>query len=648
MSQFNDLHNRVTEHAESYAQSKDITLSPTQQTPVNTAWAGKIAQAYDQMEHTPNDPQTKAAYSALISETLDQYHHIRNQGVKFSPIQEGQDNPYSGGSQAMLGDLSQNNHMWFYPSDQGFGSGDQVSDHPLMDKVDTADGPMVANDLFRMVHDYFGHAKEGHQFGANGEEAAWNTHMQMYSPLAQKALTSETRGQNSWVNFGPHGESNRANPQQTVFADQKAGLLPDWTMEKRELMKKTEINSKIRLLRKAPIMSAGDKAEQYFQSLQKSKNVRAERKRIFGESGEPNPDRVKSKDNYRNQIEALKRLASKRYGLELQPSKGKFYDLDRTNKNRKKDGLPPIDDHEIRDSGEYEASDDGLLFRPIEQKSNPKPDWRSGDLEHQRHVGATVHEMSHMEQGKGKLADIQNKMDQGSSVAGSKYGGRSKQMQGEIQPMALENKLRRRAGIPAHGRPQYTDPRTSKEVLTQDAPPRVAVDNNKEYATRVVENDTGKVADLIAQSGNLSPKNLELLDQVDGGERRYTPDQGWSDSDDINAKINQKARIGPRNYFRDKLAAMQNVIQLEAPLMEVDDDAPLEDDNLPMAKNSYFKTQLAKVQLAKQTMTTGPAPEKPVTPPSGTGKGMPAVKPQQPIGSETDAAIKPTPTTDIY
>jgi hypothetical protein len=34
-------------------------------------------------------------------------------------------------------------------------------------------------------------------------------------------------GQNSTVNFGPHGEHNKANPKNTIFADQKAGLLPD-------------------------------------------------------------------------------------------------------------------------------------------------------------------------------------------------------------------------------------------------------------------------------------------------------------------------------------------------------------------------------------------------------------------------------------
>jgi hypothetical protein len=57
------------------------------------------------------------------------------------------------------------------------------------------------------------------------------SHKQMYSPEAQKALTAETRGQNSWVNYGPLGEQNRANPGATTYAEQKAGLMPDWVVE---------------------------------------------------------------------------------------------------------------------------------------------------------------------------------------------------------------------------------------------------------------------------------------------------------------------------------------------------------------------------------------------------------------------------------
>jgi hypothetical protein len=91
----------------------------------------------------------------------------------------------------------------------------------------------VANDAFRAVHDAFGHFGPGNPFfRAPGEERAWAEHSRMYSPDARGAMTSETRGQNSWLNFGPFAERNRtALGADTVFADQKTGLLDPWAWE---------------------------------------------------------------------------------------------------------------------------------------------------------------------------------------------------------------------------------------------------------------------------------------------------------------------------------------------------------------------------------------------------------------------------------
>ncbi len=190
----------------------------------------RIAAAFEQMKHDPSNPEVKQAYDALINETMAQYQQVKKMGIQIEPIQPGMPNPYPNGSKQVLDDIH-NGHLWYFPTDQGFGAGANVADHPMLAPTSEigADGkPMLANDVFRVVHDIFGHAKEGVGFGPNGEENAWNAHVRMYSPEAAKAMTSETRGQNSWVNFGPHGEFNRANPTQTIYSDQKAGLLPDW------------------------------------------------------------------------------------------------------------------------------------------------------------------------------------------------------------------------------------------------------------------------------------------------------------------------------------------------------------------------------------------------------------------------------------
>lgn len=189
-----------------------------------------IADAYDKMPHNPNHPDVKNAYGALINETKDQFNKIANSGIKLSRMKPGMDNPYKS-SKDLHADIKNNNHMWFYPTDQGFGT-DNKSDnnHPMLQGTGIHhDGQeLLANDLFRIVHDINGHHLGGESgFGPKGEHQAYNTHKKMYSPLAQKALATETLGQNSWVNFGPHGEHNRKNPHQTRYADQKAGLLPD-------------------------------------------------------------------------------------------------------------------------------------------------------------------------------------------------------------------------------------------------------------------------------------------------------------------------------------------------------------------------------------------------------------------------------------
>ena len=199
---------------------------------VNVDFATRVAKAYEDMPHNPNDPAVQRAYKALIDETKDQFELIKESGLKLSRIEPGMENPYKS-SKELFNDIKNNNHMWYYPTTSGYGSKEVSSvTHPLLEATELTDGKnkLLANDVFRIVHDYFGHIKEGTTFGPRGEERAYRIHKMMYSPEAQKALASETRGQNSWVNFGPFKEKNRLDPQNTIYAEQKAGLLPDWAL----------------------------------------------------------------------------------------------------------------------------------------------------------------------------------------------------------------------------------------------------------------------------------------------------------------------------------------------------------------------------------------------------------------------------------
>jgi hypothetical protein len=131
--------------------------------------------------------------------------------------------------------------MGVFPTDAGFGTKEDFNPESNPMLADTGlrwpfggpNGelkPVYANDLFRAVHDAFGHGLEGSGFRAEGEENAWQAHIRLFTGPARGAITTETRGQNSWLNYGPYGERNRtAKTEDTVFADQKTGLMPEWT-----------------------------------------------------------------------------------------------------------------------------------------------------------------------------------------------------------------------------------------------------------------------------------------------------------------------------------------------------------------------------------------------------------------------------------
>ena len=200
--------------------------------------AARIAQAYTEMKHDPHNPEVRAAYEALVKETLAQYQAMLDSGYETRGLYTPKTDPYPNSPFEATDDMQKNNKAWVFGTLEGYGSkgipAKELAENPMLadSGFKTARGePMLVNDVFRAVHDYFGHAKEGFGFRWDGEENAWRSHAAMYSPLAARAATTETRGQNSWLNFGPHGEHNRkAKTEDTIFADQKIGLLPEWVM----------------------------------------------------------------------------------------------------------------------------------------------------------------------------------------------------------------------------------------------------------------------------------------------------------------------------------------------------------------------------------------------------------------------------------
>ena len=135
------------------------------------------ANDYDDLVHK--------SYNAVADETNAQFKKIP---VRMQYHTGGLSYHHSG---ELLNDVYHHGNLTVY---QG---GDK---HEFLHQEDPDNG-LNTNEKFRAVHDFFGHAIHGNSFGPIGEEIAWDSHRKMYSPGAQVAMTAETRGQNSHVNY---------------------------------------------------------------------------------------------------------------------------------------------------------------------------------------------------------------------------------------------------------------------------------------------------------------------------------------------------------------------------------------------------------------------------------------------------------------
>lgn len=237
---------RLVSVAEQYAKDNGIDYRRQREyVQVDEDRARRIADAYDKMEHAPQDPEVKEAYQNLIRQTRAQYDALVKNGYKFwfTDYNIPDNAEYLSSPWNAMRDIRANKTMGVFPTNEGFGTTDfDPAANPLLEDTglewpvgspnSTKKSPVLANDLFRAVHDAFGHGLEGAGFRARGEENAWLAHSKLFTGSALAAITSETRGQNSWLNYGPQGEKNRtAKIEDTTFADQKTGLMPSWTWQ---------------------------------------------------------------------------------------------------------------------------------------------------------------------------------------------------------------------------------------------------------------------------------------------------------------------------------------------------------------------------------------------------------------------------------
>lgn len=175
------------------------------------------AQAYRAAAVRPESPTIRRSYRAMANDTNKQYEHMTR------PVEEGgmglrhevvNHDPYGG--------------LGVTTDDSARQMAADVAGGTIKTMATAATGPHAffsneENDRFRAVHDVFGHAATGRGFDANGEEAAYLSHRQMFSSRARPAMTSETHGQNSYLNWRA-GAGGLTGPE-AEFPDQGNKLI---------------------------------------------------------------------------------------------------------------------------------------------------------------------------------------------------------------------------------------------------------------------------------------------------------------------------------------------------------------------------------------------------------------------------------------
>lgn len=145
------------------------------------------------------------AYAQFADQVEGQFRELTSPNGYGIRVTFQDDDPYPS-AERMFADV-RHGHLAIYKTAAPFR-------HPLLSDEQ--------NDMFRAVHDFHGHYMTGRDFSRHGEEAAWVRHSQMFTGLARRAMTTETRGQNSAFNWILNGRQ---------FPEQKAVLLPDWVSE---------------------------------------------------------------------------------------------------------------------------------------------------------------------------------------------------------------------------------------------------------------------------------------------------------------------------------------------------------------------------------------------------------------------------------
>lgn len=173
-----------------------------------------------------------ARYDRMKVENLTQFTAIEAAGIEVRPwLRPGQ--PYRD-SAHLVRRVRATGVLFVFLTRDGHGPPGSTGFHPLREPSGlwVAGVELTHNDVFRAVHDAFGHVMFGHSFGPAGELLAAYCHMALYSDVARPVLFTEQVAQICWFFYGPHlrradgqlrrpGEPGYVPPADRPYPEQK-------------------------------------------------------------------------------------------------------------------------------------------------------------------------------------------------------------------------------------------------------------------------------------------------------------------------------------------------------------------------------------------------------------------------------------------
>lgn len=164
----------------------------------------EVADCYDAAPMVTDPAGTARGYARLAEENLRQFRLIGDAGIRVLPW-TGPGQPYRD-SQDLVARVRSRSLLHVFLTRHGHGPDGAGGEHPLRARAGVRAGgeELLHNDIFRAVHDVFGHVLFGNTFGPHGEFRATRCHLAMYPADLHPLVFAEQVGQLCWFFNGPH------------------------------------------------------------------------------------------------------------------------------------------------------------------------------------------------------------------------------------------------------------------------------------------------------------------------------------------------------------------------------------------------------------------------------------------------------------